>query len=54
MKIQTNLNASSIRPGIDHDINFEVLHGRIQIFFHDRTQTMDFIDEKEIAGFKVS
>ena len=37
----------------DHDIQGEVLHGRIEHFLHSAAEAMDFVDEEHIAGPQV-
>ena len=48
-RIQFQLDASCRRSFVYHDVDAVVFHRRIQVFFHHRTQTMDFINEKDIV-----
>src|ERR1041385_3577531 len=50
-KIQT-MGARS-RPLTDDDVQFEVLHCRIEYFFDVRLQAMNFINKQNIPEFKV-
>jgi hypothetical protein len=33
-----------------HDLDLEVLHGRIEAFFNNRLQPMDLVDEQHVAA----
>ena len=46
-------NAASIRPLVDHDIDSEILHSRIQVFLHGLWQAVDFVDEENVTLLKV-
>jgi hypothetical protein len=37
----------------NHQIQFEIFQRRVQDFFHDRVQPVDFVDEQDVAGFKI-
>ncbi len=51
--IQFDLDAARIRSCVDHQIQGEIFHGRIEIFFSRFRQAVDFIDEKDVAQFQV-
>ena len=51
--MQIELDASGVRPGIDHDIDFKVFHRGIEIFFNNRIEAMDFINEQDVPFIKV-
>ena len=52
--VEVDLDRSRRGALIDHDINTIVLHGRVEVLLHDRRETMDLIDEKDIVGFERS
>jgi len=41
------------RPLSDHEVELEVLHGRVEDLFHGGAQTMDLVDEEHVAGLEV-
>jgi hypothetical protein len=50
---QIKFDRARCRAFANHDVELEVLHCRIQHFFDDRRQSMDFIDEQHIARFQI-
>ena len=50
--VQVDLYGTRRRTFVDHDVDAIVLHGRVEILLHHRTQTMYLIDEKDIIGLK--
>ncbi|MNF70660.1 hypothetical protein D3C84_525760 [compost metagenome] len=50
---QVELDGAGSRPLTDHDVELEVLHGRVQHFLDNGRQAMDFIDEQHIVRFQV-
>ena len=46
-----------VRAGVDalpeHDVDAEILHGRVEILLHGARQAMDFVDEKHGVLFEV-
>ncbi len=37
-----------IGSGFNHDVDLEILHGRIEVLFHNRAQPVNFVNEKHI------
>ena len=50
---ERQLDRARGRPLADHDIDLIILHRRIENFFDDVIQPVDFIDEKDIALFEI-
>ena len=46
---QFDLNRAGRGAFVQHDVDFEVLHRRVEILLDDRAQPVDFVDEKHIA-----
>ncbi len=52
-RMQGQLHAACIRAGFYHDVDAEVFHGRIEVFFHHGAQPVNFINKKHILLFHV-
>ena len=52
-RVEADLHAAGIGTRIDHDVDFVVLHGRIQVFLYYGSKSVDFVDEQDIVGFEV-
>ncbi len=50
---QIELDRSRRRALTDHDIDLIVLHRRIEHFFNNMVQAMNFVDKEDIALFEV-
>ena len=50
---QIQLQGAGPRPLADDEVQVEVLHGRIEDFFDDSGQAMDFVDEQDVFGGQV-
>lgn len=48
-RIEVYLDGSCRGALVDHDVDAEVLHRRIQILLHDGREAMDLVDEKHVA-----
>ena len=46
---EVQADTSGIRPLVDHDIDTEVLHGRVKILLDGRLQAMDLVNEENSA-----
>jgi len=50
---QGELDRSGRRPGVDHDVETEILHGGIQVFLHDGAEAMDLVDEENVSLLEI-
>ena len=50
---QRNSDRPGRGPFADDEIEFEILHRRVQNFFHRRVEPVNFVDEQNIAGLQV-
>ena len=50
---EVDLHRSRRRPLADDEVELEILHRRIEHFFHGRIEPVDFIDEQHVALFEV-
>ncbi|MCY1176788.1 hypothetical protein D9M73_170720 [compost metagenome] len=50
---QIELDRTRSRAFANHDVELEIFHGRVQHFFNDGRQAMDFVDEQHIVRLKV-
>ncbi len=50
---QVQLDGPRAGPGVNHDIDPEVLHGGIQVLLHDGAEPVDFINKQYIPLFQV-
>jgi len=50
---ERELNAPGARARIYNDVQPEFLHRRVQIFFHDRIEPVDFVDEEHVAFLQI-
>ncbi len=50
---QVELDRAGSRALADHDVELEVLHGRIEHFLDHRRQAMDLVDEQHVARLQV-
>jgi hypothetical protein len=41
-----------VRAAVDEEVDLEIFHGRIKIFFDDAAQPMDLVDEEDVARFE--
>ena len=44
-----HFDTSSLRPSTDEKIEREIFHGGVEIFFDDGIESMNFVDEEDIA-----
>ncbi len=51
-RLQSNLNGACSRTFVQHYVNGKIFHGRIQVFFNHRRQTMDLIYKKNVSGLQ--
>src|SRR5690606_30737690 len=52
-RIQSYLDRSRVGSGIEHNVNPEVFHRRVQIFLNDGIQAMNLIDKEYIVWLQV-
>ena len=52
-RLQVDPHRARRRAFSDHQIQCEILHGRIQHFFHNRRQAVNLVDEQHVARFKI-
>ncbi|MCY1425097.1 hypothetical protein D9M71_408770 [compost metagenome] len=50
---QIELDRTGCRAFADHDVELEVLHGRVKHFFDHRRQPVDFVDEQHVVRLEV-
>jgi len=50
---QVQPDAAGVRPLIDDDVQFEILHRRVKVFLDGFLQAMNFIDEKDVPFVEV-
>ena len=50
---QIQPHAARVRPLVNDDVEFEILHRRVQIFLDGFLQAMDFVNEQHVAFFEV-
>ena len=51
--LQIKLDGARRRSFADHDVDLVVFQGRVQDFFHHRTEAVNFVDEKNVVLFQV-
>lgn len=47
------MDASGVGSGVDDDIEPEVFHGGVEVFFDSGVEAMNFVDEEDVAFFEV-
>ena len=52
-RVQLDLHGAGGGPLVDHDVDFEIFHGGVQVFLHHRTQAVDFVDEEHVVLLQV-
>ena len=46
---QLDLDRTRRRAFVEYDVDFVILHGRVEILLDDRTEPVDFVDEEHVA-----
>ena len=49
---QVELDAARIRPLVDDDVEFVILHRGVEVFLDGRLEAVDFVDKKNVAAFE--
>ena len=52
-RVQLDLHGPRVRARVDHEVEIEILHGRVEIFFRDFGEAVDFVDEEDVPWFQV-
>src|SRR5262249_57310001 len=50
---EPTLNGTRRRSLADDEVELVVLHGRVEDLFHRRIETVDFVDEEDVAVLQV-
>src|SRR5215470_17602930 len=50
---ELNLNGTCRRSLANDEVELVVLHGRVEDLFHRRIETVDFVDEEDVAILQV-
>ena len=50
---QVQPHAARVRSLVDDDVEFEILHRRVEIFLDGLLQAMDFVDEQHVALLEI-
>ena len=45
-------DGAGVRSLIDHDVDHEILHRGVKVFFHGALHAVDLIDEDDVTGLK--
>src|SRR4029078_5359127 len=51
--IEFDLNSPGIGPAVNHNINLIIFHSGVQVFLHNRTESVNLINEQNIKWFKI-
>ena len=52
-RVEGDLHAAGIRARLNHDVDFVVLHGGVEVLFHYWRKAVDLVNEKDIVGLEV-
>ena len=50
--LEVQLHTAGRRTGLDHDVDAEVLHRRVEVLLHHGRKAVDFVDEKHVVGLQ--